>query len=575
MTSCNYNPNQTRVWSRTQAPCTFYNEYDNYNTVYVQLTKKTISRDKALYDTQMLVKGNTLQYKKNSSNITKSQRYSQICKGKWTNRTTSFATQTQTYSNPNTTSLKRVNAIEIAPNDVPGLPNNISGPYYTDVINPFLCPGNNIQDGGNLICNIVVNPCTNEIIKQTKTQLCFPTTCSDVPGQIIDLCWDPRVATWYDKPHTTMSNSGTKWPQNYKGLVSAYQPDIIIENSGTDGSTNADASSGGGGATDTGGDTETPDPETPDPEVINLGDGDGTTVYTGMLKDKSFNNVMALLENYTKMVASGVTISADDFISKFSYYIDKLSTNMLYSSTINKDTSKQYTSNDVNSSIVTDKNIIVDAHISNNVNSSTVTDKSVSIDTIVTNVLEDTPASGYNASIIKTNIQSETLQSVIDSIAADILTKSLEPVLRNLYTHTGSKLDYFIDKFTQDLTTDLDTEFTYEVFRQLSITLSTLSFPRSGGYTNVHHVIIKALEMLWKTVIASKSQKQIIAQLEDTVYNLTHPQPSLFEQTSSLGVVATIRPEIQIYIDKYGFPPGGIFDTSKLCDIINEINALT
>jgi hypothetical protein len=283
---------------------------------------------------------------------------------------------------------------------------------------------------------------------------------------------------------------------------------------------------------------------------------------------------MTLLENYTHMVANGAQISAEDFISKFSYYIDALSTNMLYSTTINSTTKQYNTSNSLNTSIVTDKGIIADTptqYISNTLNTSSVTDKSIIIDTIANSVLSDTPAPGYNASIIKTNVQSETLQSVIDSIAADILTKSLELVLRNVYTNAGSQLDYFIDKFTQDLTTDLDTEFTYDVYQQLAITLSTLVFPKSGGYTNVHHVISQTLNMLWKTVIASKSQKQLIAQLEDTVYNLTHPQPSLFEQTSSLGVVATIRSEIKIYIERYGFPPGGIFDTSKLCEIINEI----
>ena len=221
MTSYKYNPIPTRVWSRTQAQCTYFNETENYDTIYVALNNTTVSRAKALYDTQMLVKGNVLQYKKNSSNITKTQRYSQICKGKWTNRTISYATQTQTYTNPNTTSLKRINAVEIPPNDIPGLPNNISGPYQTNIINPFLCSNNYIQDGGNLICNTVVNPCTNEIIQQTKNELCFPTTYSDVPGKIIDLCWDPRVATWYTKNRLTMSNSGTKWPQNYKGFVGA------------------------------------------------------------------------------------------------------------------------------------------------------------------------------------------------------------------------------------------------------------------------------------------------------------------------------------------------------------------
>ena len=152
MTTYKYNPIPTRVWSRTQAPCTYFNEYENYDTIYVALNNTTVSRAKALYDTQMLVKGNVLQYKKNSSNITKMQRYSQICKGKWTNRTISYATQTETYTNPNIKSLKRINAVEIPPNDIPGLPNNISGPYQTNVINPFLCSNDSIL---SVICCIL------------------------------------------------------------------------------------------------------------------------------------------------------------------------------------------------------------------------------------------------------------------------------------------------------------------------------------------------------------------------------------------------------------------------------------
>ena len=57
----------------------------------------------------MINKGNVLQYKINSSNLTKNQRYSKIAQGQWTNRTKTFASQsTRGYTNPNTQSLMRV-----------------------------------------------------------------------------------------------------------------------------------------------------------------------------------------------------------------------------------------------------------------------------------------------------------------------------------------------------------------------------------------------------------------------------------------------------------------------------------
>ena len=219
-----YNPNPPRVWSRVQNLCT-YTVNSTYESVYIPLNKETVPLGVADYQEKVLYKGNILQYKKNSSNLTKKQRYSQISKGYWSNRTKTFATQTQTYSNPNTTGLQRVNYTTVPyPNGIVGAPNNISGPFQYNVENPNDCSSNSVQDGGNLICNKYANPCTGEIIKQSKTINCYPTTCSDVPGQIQDLCWDERLQTYYPRKRYFMNNSGNKWPQGYKGFVSAVTP---------------------------------------------------------------------------------------------------------------------------------------------------------------------------------------------------------------------------------------------------------------------------------------------------------------------------------------------------------------
>ena len=228
MTTYKYNPVPPRVWSRVQDKCTYLNDDNNNNEVYIPLLKKTITRAQAVEELKMINKGNVLQYKNNSSRLTKAERYSQICKGKWTNRTVSFATQSETYSNPNTRSLKRVNYIEIPPNTVPSLPNNPSGPFQFGGINPYLCISPNIKDGGQLVCNAIVNPCTGTLIRKTNPKLCFPTSASDVPGKPMVLCWSNRSQTWFPRNRTTMSNSGTKWPLNYKGFVSACNEKVDI-----------------------------------------------------------------------------------------------------------------------------------------------------------------------------------------------------------------------------------------------------------------------------------------------------------------------------------------------------------
>lgn len=54
-----------------------------------------------------------LQYYGNSASVTAAQKYASIARGKWTNRTTTFSTQTETFTNPNTLSLVRINFFSV------------------------------------------------------------------------------------------------------------------------------------------------------------------------------------------------------------------------------------------------------------------------------------------------------------------------------------------------------------------------------------------------------------------------------------------------------------------------------
>ena len=258
----NYNPIPPRVWSRVQSDCTYApTSYPSANsTVYIPILKKDVNVTGIAYAFSMFDKGNVLQYKNNSSNLTQNQRYSKIAKGMWTNRNTSWATQNETYSNPNTKSLKRVNYQNItldgvatdlpltcpttpvtpiyntlpttvtATNDNPPIP---PPPPPQPASNPPVIPNDTpvteeapivIPSGGILICNIVENICTGEVLERTYNEPCNPTTASDVPGPIIDLCWNDGTQTWYPRQRYVMPVSGNKFPVNYKGLVSADQP---------------------------------------------------------------------------------------------------------------------------------------------------------------------------------------------------------------------------------------------------------------------------------------------------------------------------------------------------------------
>jgi hypothetical protein len=225
MSCVNNLPIPPRVWSRVQNSCSIAPNMTFFNNdrVYIPLTNQYVTPLQAKIQTQMLAKGNILQYKINGTNFTKNQTYARISNGFGNSRRKCYSSQSYTYTNPNTSSFKRVNYVNLPyPNQIVGAPNNISGPFQTIVPNPFNCNTNIIQDGGNLVCGTIVNPCSNETIESVQSkQICYPSSCSDVPGIQVELCWYPNVQTWYPRQRYTMNNSGNKWPTNYKGFVSA------------------------------------------------------------------------------------------------------------------------------------------------------------------------------------------------------------------------------------------------------------------------------------------------------------------------------------------------------------------
>ena len=239
--TCNgktYITDPSRLWNRVQLPCSSYDlspiEYQNY---------------------LMMKKGNVLQYKKNSSSLTRNQIYSRMAQGKWTNRNTTWAIQNERgYTNPNTKMLKRNNTTNIIISDptivettlpitcpsIPDnrnnvLPNNEENQGENEGPNPELPPpepetanGGSVlpytpnadippkpivvPDFGTLSCNIIENACISYQQVKQSNELYHPTTDSDVPGPIQLLYWDESIQSWYPREQITMNSSDNKWP---------------------------------------------------------------------------------------------------------------------------------------------------------------------------------------------------------------------------------------------------------------------------------------------------------------------------------------------------------------------------
>jgi len=249
LNSKGYLPQPPRVWSRVQNSCSLITGPEEGEFVQVPYSKKIVPYAELGTNIAMLSKGNVLQYKKNSSNLTKQQIYSLIAKGQWTNRTKTWATQSDRgYTNPNNQSYIRVGATNVtldgAPTFLPVtcprfpiinngvLPAIAGGGTQNNVLPPPVPPAPNaggsviplvpvapvepivIQDFGNLVCGTFENLCTGEIIRPILLDNCHPTTDSDVPGPIEELCWNDGNPTWYPRQRYVMSNSTDKWPVN-------------------------------------------------------------------------------------------------------------------------------------------------------------------------------------------------------------------------------------------------------------------------------------------------------------------------------------------------------------------------
>jgi predicted kinase len=240
-----YNPLPPREWVR------FHNRCSQKNEVAISAIES--------YLLQMNRKANILQYNNNNARINKNQKYGQLA----TRYFKTYASQTQIFSNPNIKLFERINeTYTVLPNvsiinndditevknancvkdkindnflDLPSIADNYNEqpiiPPQPDIPSdypsnlPYIPPPGItifvIPDGGNLLCNRIVDPCTGKILEKTRNQICFPTTCSDVPGKIKLLCWSGREPIYFPKVKRTYGTSGNKWPINAKFIRTA------------------------------------------------------------------------------------------------------------------------------------------------------------------------------------------------------------------------------------------------------------------------------------------------------------------------------------------------------------------
>jgi hypothetical protein len=267
----NYVISTSNPWYRRESVCTDITNYISNNlnaddTIYIPILKKRVLITKLDDEFKMYKKGNTLQYAyiHHTNKLTKNQIYALICQGKWSSKK-GYATQTETYTDPNNNFLKRVNYDVInattgatttepitCPNINPptpanvlptnnntpsGVPNILPPPPPTPSKNKFTLPdikpvvntpeNINIPDGGNLVIGTISDICSgkSKIICDRDPFVCFPSSSSNVPrenGVDTELCYTKGSPSWFVKSRINTSSAidGNKFPINFKGLTS-------------------------------------------------------------------------------------------------------------------------------------------------------------------------------------------------------------------------------------------------------------------------------------------------------------------------------------------------------------------
>jgi len=223
-------PQPPRVWSRVQGPCSTEQPDSASPVVYFPLTKQTIPIQEAANEFRMIEKGNVLQYKKNSSNLTKKQRYTQIARGKWVYRNPTLATQSDTYTNPNTRNLTRVDYTTIYADDGTDANLPVTEPEPTIISIPSKLPP---RAGTRPVPPPPLPPPVNPNVRpNTQLDPNYPPLCP----QYIDPSYDPNPDPVIETPDTLPPVAVNKWPAMTLPYVDPSPPEkerVVIADGGS------------------------------------------------------------------------------------------------------------------------------------------------------------------------------------------------------------------------------------------------------------------------------------------------------------------------------------------------------
>lgn len=496
-------PNPARLWARVQGRCTEEDTNPNPNPMtYVPFLNQTMPLNQANFAYQMLAKGNVLQYRKNSSHLTHKQRYSQIAKGMWVNRTNAFATQNQTYTNPNTNSLKRVNYSTIYVDD--------GSPAYE----PITCPTPRVR-------TIPKKLPTNS--NQTRPLAINPIIAVAPGGEFTNSISDPdypRMCPQYVDPRSLIRPK-EKIPIPKKLVEEREEPPILEIK-----------------------DLPIIKPPIPAPSRQVIADG---------------GQLVCQFEDICGNLTIGGQQQAPN--SNYSRYVNPTSASGVPGPIMN------LTYNSL-------QNFKYYPNIRRSYNE------------------------GGNILPTKKELEIMAEKARLASIDGDYRAFTVDLIDRflRLYNNVGKDIESIFEGYSYGNIEEIKQRLTVEVYNNLASSLLTEVPPQGNSsydtYMKIHGLVELSLASLQRTLTLDRTRTndaselnltitQLREQLENattssaySIANSINVQTKRFTPLSteaSLAEIAKIRPEVRIYIQRYGFPPNAVLEPIKLAEILEEL----
>tara|TARA_Y100001980_G_C14547588_1_gene328261 strand:+ start:1203 stop:2441 length:1239 start_codon:yes stop_codon:yes gene_type:complete len=144
---------------------------------------------------------------------------------------------------------------------------------------------------------------------------------------------------------------------------------------------------------------------------------------------------------------------------------------------------------------------------------------------------------------------------------------------QSLYNNVGIDIDALLIQFINGNMTYVKETLTTEYYNQLSTSLYNEKCERFEYYENLRTIISHVLESLQQFLNTESNMQNEINDLTISLEACRNPAAPIFQLQQTIDTIGEIRPEYKKYIELYGIPQGGIYDTDKLAQIIESNNA--